>query len=197
MNFPVFKTINTPQGVGVFAHHYSQCSGFNVGRDYYESSQLFGVYFQRRMIGGFVLGTGSVLRTLEVFAGDQYRTDLYQKIQQSGDSTEICCFWIAPEFRKNTWLNFFVWVCVAYALQKYGSGHLVFGTNSTRLAALYNNASKSNLLHTDYLNGKRTFIFCGPRKYCLLGVAEILYYKIKRLVKIIGNRDRSFSQVAM
>lgn len=193
MNFPVLKKITTPEAIDTFAEQYFQCSGFNVPRDYYESNQMFGVYRQERLIGGFVLGSGNRLRTLEVFAGEAHRPELYQKVQECGPHSEMCCFWIAPDCRKKMWLNFFVWFCVGYALRVYGAPQLVFGTNSIRLATLYNCASKSTLLHTDYLNRKQTFIFHGPRKYCLLGVAEILTYKAKRISKIAGTRPRAIA----
>lgn len=75
-----------------------------------------------------------------------------------------------PSSHKKAWLNFFVWLCVAYALQVYGTKQLIFGTSSARLAALYSAAPKCRLLHTDYVNQKQTYIFTGPRKDCLAGV---------------------------
>lgn len=188
--FPTFSRISTCQELDAFAIIYTKCSGFNVPRDYYESNQVFGIYYKNSMIAGFVLGKGETMRTLEVFVGDEYRESLYQQVQASEAHTEMCCFWIDPAFRKKTALNFFVWGCVAYALQVHGTSRLIFGTNSVRLAALYSSASKSQLLHRDFLNQKQTFVFAGPRKHCLLGVAQILHYKIKRLLKIArkGNK---------
>lgn len=188
--FPSFRRIQTSQEIDTFANTYLQCSGFKVPRSYYEANQVFGIYQKGAMIGGFVLGTGSTLRTLEVFAASEHRDALYQHVQQSAPHTEMCCFWIHPICRNKTRLNFFVWFCVAYALRVYGTSQLIFGTNSVRLAALYSAASKSSLLHADYLNHKQTFIFTGPRQHCLLGVAQILYYKTKRLLAI---RARSSS----
>jgi len=193
LHFPKLKCLQNKHELNVFANHYFQCSSFNVDRTYYESNQVFGIYYKGQMIGGFVLGTGEILRTLEVFVGDEYRGSLYQQVQQSVPHTEMCCFWIAPIYRKQTLLNFFVWFCVAYALRVYGTSQLIFGTNSIRLAALYSAASKSTLLHRDFLNQKQTFVFVGSRKHCLLGVAQILHYKIKRLIKIAKNNSQSSS----
>jgi hypothetical protein len=191
LHFPSFRRIQNAHETDIFANTYTQCSGFNVPRSYYESNQVFGIYWKGCMIGGFVLGSGTTLRTLEVFAGDGHRAALYQHVQKSEAHTEMCCFWIDPVCRKKTGLNFFVWLCVAYALRTYGTSRLIFGTNSIRLAALYGAASKSELLHRDVLNQKQTFIFSGPRKYCLLGVAQILWYKAKRAIKIAGTRRAS------
>ena len=187
---PTFKKINNTQELDVFASTYTQCSGFNVNRDYYENNQVFGVYCQKRMVAGFVLGTGETLRTLEVFVGEEHRNGLYQKVTDTVPHTEMCCFWMEPGTRKKTLLNFFVWFCVAYALRFFGTQQLIFGTNSVRLAALYSAASQANLIHSDYLKQKRTFVFSGPRRYCLLGVAQILWYKFKRTLKIVNQRSR-------
>lgn len=188
---PKFKKINNAQELDVFASTYTECSGFNVNRDYYENNQVFGIYCQERMVAGFVLGTGETLRTLEVFVGEEHRSGLYQKVTDTVPHTEMCCFWMEPGTRKKTLLNFFVWFCVAYALRFFGTQQLLFGTNSVRLAALYSAASKAELIHSDYLKKKRTFVFSGPRRYCLLGVAQILWYKLKRTLKIVNQRNRA------
>lgn len=187
---PKFKKINNAEELDVFASTYTQCSGFNVNRDYYENNQVFGIYCQERMVAGFVLGTGETLRTLEVFVGEEHRSGLYQKVTDTVPHTEMCCFWMEPGTRKKTLLNFFVWFCVAYALRFFGTQQLLFGTNSVRLATLYSAASKAKLIHSDYLKQKRTFVFSGPRRYCLLGVAQILWYKLKRTLKIVNQRSR-------
>ena len=191
LHFPKFKKINTALELDAFSATYTRCSGFNVPRDYYESNQVFVVSWKACIVGGFVLGTGERLRTLEVFAGDESRDNLYHHVRQSKPHTEMCCFWMDPAFHKKTWLNFFVWLCVAYALRVYGTQQLIFGTNSTRLAALYSATPKCHLLHSDYIRHKQTFIFTGPRRDCLLGVAQILYYKMKRLGKLTAGTQKS------
>lgn len=186
---PRFKKIDGTEDLDVFANTYTQCSGFNVNRDYYENNQVLAIYWQKRMIAGFVLGQGKTLRTLEVFVGAESRNALYKHVEETDLAhTEMCCFWIVPDLRKKTLLNFYVWYCVAFALWVYGTQQLIFGTNSVRLATLYGAASKASLIHSDFLNQKQTFVFTGPRKYCLLGVAQILWYKFKRIVKIAGKR---------
>jgi len=187
-HLPSFRRITQPQDVDQSAAAYLHCSGFKVPQAYYASNQVFAVYWKGAMIGGFVLGTGAKLRTLEVFANDECRETLYQNLQKTAlKHTEMCCFWIDSRLRNKTSLNFFVWLCVAYALRVYGSEQLIFGTNSGRLATLYSAAPKSALLHTDLINHKQTYIFSGPRKNCLSGVTHILGYKIKRLLALRAN----------
>jgi len=187
---PSFRKITTADSISEFTTHYHQCSGFNVPRDYYENNQVFAIFWKNQMAGGFVLGKGETLRTLEVFAGDKSRAELYQHIRAAEPHTEMCCFWMHPSFHRKTWLNFFVWCCVAFALQFYGTKRLIFGTCSARLAALYDAAPKAQLLHTDYLNKKQTFIFTGPRRDCLMGVVHIMWYKMKRLGKLHGGKKQ-------
>lgn len=199
LHLPKFSRIDRSSELDMFSAAYKQCSGFNVPRDYYENNQVFSIQWKGRMIGGFVLGSGEKLRTLEVFSGPENREGLYEQVRRSEKFTEMCCFWIDPSFRKKTWINFFVWGCVAYALQVYGNPQLIFGTNSVRLAALYSAAPKARLIHIDFLNQKQTFVFTGPRKKCLQGITGILLYKIRRLLKIAGRSHKisfKFSVVA-
>ena len=195
IHLPKFRKITTAPELDLFATTYTRCSGFHVNPEYYDANQVFAVWYQDIMVGGFVLGSGQELRTLEVFAQKQGRVALYEHVQHSVSHTEMCCFWMDPAFHKKTWLNFFVWICVAYALQVFGTPQLIFGTNSGRLAALYSAASKCELLHSDYVNQKQTFIFTGPRKYCMLGVAQILKYKIQRLGKLAGQSKQHKNMV--
>ena len=188
LHFPAFRKIQTTPELDAFASAYFQFSGFQVPRSYYENNLVFGVWWREQLIGGFVLGAGTRLRTLEVFAGAEHRDTLYRHVEQAEPHTEMCCFWMNPVFQQKTVLNFFVWLCVAYALRVFGTRQLIFGTNSARLAALYGATPKCLLLHSDVVNHKRTFIFTGPRKDCLLGVAQILWYKIKRLRKMSGQK---------
>lgn len=193
--FPSFRAVNDPKQITAFSDAYTRCSGFKVPRGYYESNKVFAVFSNDRMIGGFVLGSGESLRTLEVFAGSESRKALYEQVRLSGDPTEMCCFWIEPASREKTWLNLFVWGCVAYALQVHGRQRLIFGTNSARLAALYGAARKSELLHCDRILQKQTFIFTGRRSDCLLGVLQILGYKFNRLLQINRNNRRRLVQI--
>lgn len=75
-------------------------------------------------------------------------------------------------------------------MQVYGTRQLIFGTNSARLAALYSTTPKCRLLHADYVNHKNTFIFTGLRKDCLVGVSQILIYKMKRLISMSSKRNK-------
>ena len=196
MYLPLFNKMNNVSEFELFAQKYQECSGFNVDMDYFTSNQVFGIYHKKQLIGGFVLGQGAALRTVEVFAGEESRAALYQQIQAAGVPTEMCCFWMDAAYRKHTVLNFFIWGCVAYALQVYGTPLLVFGTCSARLARLYSSASESMVIHTDFIHQKQTFVFMGPRKYCLLGVWQILSYKTKRLLNMaFGSKINAIRRV--
>lgn len=100
--FLSFSTLTNPQDIDTFSREYARCSGFVVQRDYYETNRVFAVCWKGRMIGGFVLGAGKTLRTLEVFSGSESRERLYEQLRQPGSPTEMCCFWIDPGCRKMT-----------------------------------------------------------------------------------------------
>ncbi len=168
LHLPTFKKLSTASELDAFSTTYFRCSGFKVQRNYYESNQVFAICWEGSMVGGFVLGAGALLRTLEVFAGNEHRNTLYEHVQQSGAHTEMCCFWMDPKHHKKTWLNFYIWFCVAYALRVFGTKQLIFGTNSARLAALYSSASKCQLLHTDcvFIKNKRSFLRVQGKTAC-------------------------------
>lgn len=189
-HLPKFKRLRTSGEMEAFSRTYFQCSGFDVSLAYFMANQVFSIFWKGKMVGGFVLGTGEKLRTLEVFAGNDHRPALYQQVAQAEAHTEICCFWMDPATRRKTWLNFFVWCCVAYSLRAFGTDQLIFGTCSAHLARLYSATPKCRLLHSDCINQKPTFIYAGPRRDCLLGVGQILCYKLKRLAKLGENSGR-------
>jgi hypothetical protein len=175
-HLPKFKRLRTSGELEAFSRTYFQCSGFDVNLAYFMANQVFGVEWQGKMVGGFVLGTGERLRTLEVFAGNECRPALYHEMLQAQAPTEICCFWMDPATRKKTWLNFFVWCCMAYSLQVFGTEQLIFGTNSARMAMLYSATPKCWLLHSDCINNRRTFI-AHAAKFCAWLMKLIRVYK--------------------
>ena len=136
------------------------------------------------MVGGFILGKGKILRTLEVFAQGISRSNLYNNIGEVENHTEITCFWISPQFRRNNLLNNFVWLSLAFLLKCFANEKILFGTCSASLAKLYGITPKSKLIHKDVINGKRTFIFQSERRTSLQGFWEILRYKWARQARI-------------
>lgn len=186
LHIPQIKRLQSQNDLQQYADTYFDCSGLPVPTEYISSpgNRVYGVFIKKRMIGGFILGQGNSMRTLEVFAQAEARLKLYQSIGPVSDFTEITCFWIDPAYRKNTALNTFTWLVLAFCLRRFGTPKILFGTCSSSLARLYGVTPKSELIHRDRINGKRTYIFQSERSVSVQGFLEILRFKLSRTVRI-------------
>ena len=191
LRIPQLKRLQSQNDLHQYAATYFDCSGLPVPMEYISSpgNRVYGVFLKRKMIGGFILGQGTSMRTLEVFAQPEARLNLYQSIAPVSDFTEITCFWIDPAFRKNTALNTYVWLALAFCMRRFGTPKILFGTCSSSLARLYGVTPKSELIHRDRINRKRTYIFQSERSVSLLGFMEILRFKLGRTARIHKHRQ--------
>lgn len=185
---PKFKKLSTDQELHFFATTYEQNSGLPVPMAYLQDNHVFGIYLRKKMIGGFILGSGQHLRTVQFFAAKEKHQELFQRMEPLESYTEICCFWIERAYRRKTIINYFIWVSMALSLKKYGTKNIIFGTQSSRLAALYSATDKSVFLHSDKIKNRQTFIYVARKKGCVTGILQIVYYKFKRLLHIVKKR---------
>ena len=188
---PQLKQIKQAKELEQYSQTYEQHAGLPIPVAYlnHPGNRIFACYHQDKMIGGFILGQGVRLRTVEVFAEEKARGLLYQRFAPIHTYTEITCFWMSPAIRKHTLLNTFVWLSLTYCMQRYSNAHILFGTCSTPLARLYGITEKSRLIHQDVLEGKRTYIFESAKKDSLLGFLQILRYKLRRSFEIQKGRQ--------
>lgn len=191
LRIPKLKRLQNQTDLHQYATTYFQSSGLPVPIEYLSSTDnlVYGVFLKGEMIGGFILGKGNVMRTLEVFAQPEARLKLYHSIGPVSDFTEITCFWIAAAHRSNTALNTYVWLALAFSLRRFGTPKILFGTCSSSLARLYGVTPKSELIHRDRMNGKRTYIFRSERSVSLQGFMEILRFKLSRTARIRRHRQ--------
>lgn len=188
---PQLKRLQSQTSLQQYAAIYFQCSGLPVPIEYMSSpdNMVYGVFLKGEIIGGFILGKGNSMRTLEVFAQPAARFKLYQSIGPVRDFTEITCFWIAPAHRKNIAINSYIWIRLALCLRRFGTSKILFGTCSSSLACLYGVTPKSELIHQDQVNGKRTYIFQSERSVSLQGFMEVLRFKWSRVARIRRHRQ--------
>ncbi|MEL7221488.1 MAG: hypothetical protein AAGJ93_09230 [Bacteroidota bacterium] len=187
MYLPILRQLTTKASRTTFSEIYTKASGLPIPDSYLydDKNRVFGIYKKGELIGGFILGQGEKLRTIEIFASKNKHEDLYQVLEKKGAFTEICCFWIKRKVRTKTSLNLFIWLSMAYALKRYGSPCIIFGTCSRSLAHLYSVTSKVNFLSEDFIKRKSTFIFWAKYSHAFSGIAEIVLYKLKRTLKIV------------
>lgn len=191
ISIPFLKRLENKTQLKEYSAMYLRCSGLPIPERYLQNpnNRVYAIQYNNEMIGGFILGKGQSLRTLEVFARPEDRLRLYESLGETSEFTEITCFWIAPKYRKHTSLNTFTWLSLAYTLRRFSNPKILFGTCSASLARLYGVTPKSQLIHKDFVNGKRTFIFQSERKVSVKGFLEILRFKFNRTAKIHRKRQ--------
>lgn len=191
MCLPILRQLKTRELRESFSTIYAKASGLPIPENYLhnEKNRVFGIYKKQELIGGFILGQGASLRTIELFANEEKHEALYETLNEKGAFTEICCFWIQRKVRTKTSLNFFIWLAMAYALKRYGSPYIIFGTCSRSLAHLYSVTSKVKFLSEDFIKRKPTFIFWSKYSHAFSGIAEIVLYKLKRTMRIVKKTE--------
>lgn len=193
---PKFRRLRSKTDLQEFSNHYCHASGLPIPKSYLQNpiNYVFGIYLNKQLIGGFILGNSTAFRTLDFFASKRNQPTIQQQLGQLEAYTEICCFFIDREFRTNTRFNFFVWLTMTYALKRYGKKYFLFGTCSRSLARLYAKTPKSIPIHEDFIDGKATFIFKARRNKCVHGMLEIMAYKFRRRLKLIKQK-RNLSSI--
>lgn len=185
-HLPHFRRIKDGESLAYYASEYADCSGLPVPRNYLQASEnhVFGIFWKKQLIGGFILGAQANFRSLQCFAKEDQHAALQLQMGAADQYSEICCFFIKSQYRTHMKLNLFVWLSLTYAIRRFGRTKLLFGTNKVPLARLYGQTHRSRPFHEDRINGQRTFLFVSERKHSVRGMLEIIRFKIKRFRRI-------------
>ncbi|MFL5772067.1 MAG: hypothetical protein ACJ75F_02840 [Flavisolibacter sp.] len=176
------KKITEDHLLAEFREKYISVSGLNVPEDFLKKRTVYAAFnLKNRMCGGFVLGSITPYRTIEVFAGEESKKKLYDFVE--GDSyCELNCFWLSVKSRKGFW-GYWFWLLFAFKVSMQREKMLIYGTIAKSLADIYGYPKKSKLLHKDELmfDGKMrsSWIFIGARTDFFIGVLETFIYKFK------------------
>ena len=187
---PKLKCIINDSEIRRFQEVYTKNSGLAIPFEYLKAHRVFGVYHRNQLIGGYILGNGPEFRTIQLFAQTSSHDQLKKDFDLKNPYTEICCYWIHKNYQTKTSINFFIWMALSITLKMYGHTHVMFGTNSRRLAALYATTKESKVIHRDRINNKNTFIFKGSSKNCISGIFNIVLGKAMRTLQIRKKRLR-------
>lgn len=176
------KKINQDHHIKEFRDRYSNVSGLDVTEEFLKSRSVYAVFdLKGRMRGGFVLGNINPYRTIEVFAGEENRKQLYDFIEGTS-YCELNCLWLSVKYRKG-FLCYWFWILFAFKVSMQKESMLIYGTVAKSLADIYGYPRKSKLLHTEDLmfkNKLRThWIFIGARTDFFVGVLETFMYKYR------------------
>ena len=179
---PRLSRIRDTKTLEQYAADYCNCSGLSIPTTYLQSknNRVFGVFWQRQLVGGFILGADSDFRTLHCFARPEAHDELLSKMGEASQYAEITCFFIQSQYRTITWLNLYVWLALTFCIRIYGRQGLLFGTNSPSLAKLYGQTHHSRPFHKDRIGKKRTFLFLATRRQSVKGMLEIIRHKLQR-----------------
>lgn len=172
------KTLTSNHDLLAFSQAYQKASGLPVPIAYLEQSKVYAFYSRGTMVGGFVIGQASPLRTLEVFVKDDKQENLCQELNDLQNYCEVCCFWISHSYRKHLLTNIKCWLKMAYAVKYQNKPFVLFGTNNKGLAYIYGYPFKSLLLHEDEINNRNTYVFLARKKDFAGGVWEIIWAKL-------------------
>ncbi|MEM9260365.1 MAG: hypothetical protein AAGA62_12015 [Bacteroidota bacterium] len=186
LSFPTFRQLSTPTERLQYAAQYEACSGLPVPSDYLLSkeNQVFGIFYQKTLIGGFLLGFGQDSRTVRLFARSEAQANVLDALGCADNYSELCCLWLARKYRATFLINTFTWLIILYALLRFANPCLVFGTCSRGLARLYASSKRVHLLHEDVINRKPTYIFTGQKHNYLVGILNILLHKYSRKLRL-------------
>jgi len=186
LSLPTFRQLTNAAERQTYAEQYEACSGLPVPQEYLLSpdTNVFGIYYQKTLIGGFMLGFGQDFRTVQLFAQQEAQPAVKASMGNAADYTELCCLWLARRHRTTFVINTFTWLVMLYALLRFANRRLLFGTCSLSLARLYATSKKTNLLHEDFVQRKRTFIFTAQKQDYFVGILNVLWHKCGRTLRL-------------
>lgn len=181
----------------VFSSSYEQISGLPIPEHYLMTRTVYGFFYRKRLVGGFIIGVNTPFRTIEVFSNHPHQQILHQLIEGIAFS-EICSFWLEKTYRKKL-LSYWLWMWMAWIIYSLKSQYLLFGTNSKGLARIYNYPRKCFLLHEDkvltHSGLKDTWIFVGRRKDIIMGVLEIFILKLLNISLLNKEKFSVFEEI--
>lgn len=188
-NLPVLNQLSKQSEFNEYASAYEKCSGLPVPISYLSNNKTFALSLNGKMIGGFILGMGPEFRTIDFFAKAENKSALKEKLIAPNQFTEITCFWLDTKHRAQSITNLLTWIKLALAIKKHSNPYLLFGTNSKGLARLYNISKESFLVHDDFCNHKKTYVFVARTRYCIKGILEIMAFKVKRMISLARRKS--------
>ena len=168
---------NSKQDYLAYKAKYESISGLLLPYEYLANSDVYVFKNKDEIIGGFILGFNSPLRTVETFVSE-INILSFSNLFQGDNFCEVCCFWINKSYRKNPFYNSRCWLEMAYAIRRQPKDYILFGTKSKGLAKMYNYPKASELVHKDNIGSQQTYIFLARRNQIVLGTCQLISSKL-------------------
>lgn len=172
----ITKRINTQTEIDRYCKLYTSITGLDIPSTYLRHTKIFGYYQKGDLRGGYMINNISEheCRTLKCFVNENHRDRLSRKLSELNSAIEICCFWISRKAQNYRKASMMIWIDMAVRSTIQKCTHIVYGTNVKMLACVYAQPSESILLHSDHINGKKTWTFYGKKSCMLKSVFGIL-----------------------
>ena len=160
-----------------FKTKYEKISGLPLPVEYLEKSDVYVFKKGNKIIGGFCINQEQPFRTLEIFSSSNHSLRLNELLLKS-KTKEVTCFWIDYKFRKNILYNILYWHLMAVKASDKITDYVIYGTNSTGLAKIYDIPNKAILFHTDKVKEIKTYIFIAKSKNIMFGLQQQIFCRI-------------------
>jgi hypothetical protein len=180
------KKIKSKEHLQEFSDRYTAISGIPVNNEFLTQGTVYAAFNSKnRMCGGFVMSNHTPYRTIEVFADEPNKKQLYNFIE-GVSYCELNCLWLSVKNRKGLW-SYWFWILFAFTVSRRKEKMLIYGTIAKTLSNIYGYPKKSKLLHQDIVmvNGKKrtSWIFIGARADFFVGVLQTFMYKLNKTEK--------------
>lgn len=166
---------------------YEKSSGLKLEIDYLNTSMVYGLFVEQKLVGGYVLhSTSTSSRTLNCFVSPSNIGHITNQISLD-KTTEICCFWISRKMKKFKFHSSYLWIDIAMRTFFSYKNYYFYGTNNRGLAALYSMPRVTKLMHIDHINGRPTWTFYTKKSQMLRCIWSIIGPRINPFHKLKIN----------
>jgi hypothetical protein len=178
----------------LFKESYESISGLPLPDHYLYASDVFGLIFKGRIIGGFILSCDHPLRTYRLFANEINWSDINSRLGHFS-LCEICCLWLARE-HWGWFTTSLLWFNAARIVSRRKEDLVIFGTVSRGNNALYGSVRHAELIYHGLVDirgdKKNSWIYAIPVKWFFIdinwGIAVRFYHHVLKLISTPGSK---------
>jgi hypothetical protein len=170
----------------LFQRNYSECGGFPVDLGYLVQSEMYGIFYRGKQIGGFVLNHKAPFRALNDISVENLQ-ELRAKVD-SENTFEAMCFWLLPQYRKGNF-SILIWTKLLRFLHTYPRQVLLLSTVSEKLMSIYLTANPNVLYQGNILTADKTL----PKYLIAIPDKRRLYLALARNAprRLLGSIQKS------
>ncbi len=190
MLHPFRVKILSPDERETYRAIYRDICGTYISDEYLHNQLVHGIFYKKRMVGGFIVGQQHPYRAINQFVPEERLPEVYGKLEGIKVG-EVCAVWKDRNF-KSKLLDNALWAYVAYYSMKTDSRIFLLGTFEAGLAVKYSYPKYGHLIYQGpYGDGKTYYIFIGFKEDGLKASAVFTWFNLKRkLNKLAGIKTQ-------